>query len=156
MAKPTKSSKSIKHIKNKWQQNDLEKKRLKKIVTLRKYAQLCKHEGVDSDRINLKKKSSPNNENISTEKRREDSRPKIAPKPKVDRLQKLASDKQNAIEEQLQQKKAEMGEKIQKIKESIKHRKDQHKLMTKKNAKGQPVLGGRIKNILDKLIKERE
>jgi hypothetical protein len=139
--------KSAKHIKNKWQQKELEKKRIKKITTLRKYAKLCKREGLESDRVNINKKNDNADE---TEDHKPEKKIHKPFKPK-----KVEIPQQSPAEIQRQQREEQVKENIKKMEESLKRRKEQRKILTKKTAKGQPVLGGQIKNILGKLMKER-
>ena len=132
---------------------ELEKKIHEKASMLRKYAKLCKSEGIISDRVRIVKSSddktsestkkfhsvksneSKNNYNDGSNlKAKKDSK-----KPTTNNL------KENNID--LQKK-----EKERQIAESLRKRKEKKIAMTKRTKKGQPVLNNRIKSILDKLL----
>jgi hypothetical protein len=138
----------------KWQEEQDRLKRVKKIATLKKYAKLCRAEGIASDRVNLSNYQRSTDEHSSSmeEHKYNSKRPKLKVKSVRKNQQTGPTPKemqQQLLEQQLQEK-----EEIRLAKE--KQRKEQHKIMTLKTKKGQPVMAGRIKNILNKLMDEND
>ena len=122
-----------------WKQRENEKKRIAKSATLRKYAKLCKAEGIQSDRVNL---------GVRTDRDRDANAIPKSKTPKVDKT------KISQLEHIQLRREEEKQESIKAIEESLRKRKEKQKIMTKKTKKGQPVMAGRILNILEKLNKD--
>lgn len=124
-----------------WRSNQKALKNAKKIVILKKYAKLCKKEGIVSDRVRIGKHE-PNSSSEGHE------RPQVSSKkPSQSKPQPPASAVSPPEEVKV--------DKLELLKEAkAKERKQQHKIMTMKTKTGQPVMAGRIKNILSKLTQE--
>jgi hypothetical protein len=140
---------------NAWQQKEQEKARFQKAQTLRKYAKLCKAEGVESSRVNLgynKKKSVDNEKELTDGSRGESSGKMKYSTYKLHKAKAEGDDKADKI----QRTKHDLESKIRGIEESIKKRKQLKKDICKKTSKGQPVMKGRITHILGKLMKDAE
>ena len=130
----------MKGPKNQWREREFDRKRVKKISMLKKYAKLVKREGLSSTRVHV--------DGQRTEAMEEqDQDAQHHPRPRQPR-----NKKQNSEEETIQQQRAQQEEERR---QKLKQRKEQHKVMTQRTKKGQPVMAGRIKNILDKLVKEQ-
>jgi hypothetical protein len=145
---------------NAYQKKELERKRIHKVATLKKYAKLCKAEGIKSDRVNLStntKKSEKNETDAPSEKSSSSHHGSSGSY----KSKKSGQDKKPKKEEPLtreEQKKeiqSQLTERIKGIEEALKKRKELKKSMTQKTAKGQPVMKGRINNILQKLMSQK-
>ena len=118
---------------------ELETKRFQKAAALRKYAKLCKAEGIQSDRVYMGKKEDRPTGDIKENKKVE-YKPFRRAEREAERLQALEAEKERQRQENLQLKE-----------EAIRKRDEKRKALSKKTKKGQPVLGNQIKNILEKL-----
>jgi hypothetical protein len=112
-----------------------------KAAMLRKYAKLCKSEGISSDRVNLnnnskggenKEKPSNNNDNIN--------------KKDFNLLKKV-----HKVDPLIEKEKNERETNIKQRNEALKKRSDKRKQRIKLTKKGQPKLGFQIKSILSTL-----
>jgi hypothetical protein len=126
---------------------DQETKNFKKAAQLRKYAKLCEKEGIQSDRVRTGKKS----EGEEPAKRRDaKEQPKkrraYSAEEEAAKKQRVERDTQEELHAQWEREKEE----------ALKRREEKRKLMTKRTKKGQPVLGNHIKNMLEKLQKQKE
>lgn len=112
-----------------------EVKRHKKSAALRKYAKLCKRDGIESDRVNLGDASAP-----------AEHKPKVKPQPfaKAERTAAQAKEAKAEAEAHRQQVDKEVRE-SQKVREA---KRQQHLKRTKS---GQPVLNNTVKNLLAKI-----
>lgn len=135
--------------KNAWREREQKKKRIAKITTLKKYAKLAKKEGIVSDRVRLDS-NKPDNEEASNG-HRADSSSKNRPKPGN---QSQQPPKLTPLQEQKASRDEFFAQKEAEKKAALKKRKDMHKIMTQRTSRGQPVMAGRIKNILGKLLDE--
>lgn len=125
-----------------------DKKRIKKHADLRKYAKLCKQEGIISDRVNLN--SSENGiGNVSQENGiNSDKTSKVNEKMKPFAKALETANKRKEEAELIKQAAANKKEEIQKAK---KIRDEKRKMHMKRTKKGQPLLNDQIKGILTKL-----
>ncbi|RYG69143.1 hypothetical protein EON64_03475 [archaeon] len=129
-----------------WRKKIVEKKRINKAITLRKYAKLAKQEGIQSDRVRL-----DNNPRSSSESHPSpEIRKKSKAKPNRPNLEVQA---RQVMEEKQRRQEEHKQEQIQAIEQALKKRKEKKAMMTAKNKKGQPLFKGKILNILDKLTK---
>ena len=134
---------------NQWKKKQLEKKHIQKVATLKKYAKLVKAEGIQSSRVRVQGSSDTNQPPPSQSRSHHNKEGKghhgkqQLPKPKV-----------VSKEEEKTKIKEELSEKVKKIEESVKKRKQLKRELTKKTDKGQPVMKGKIKNILSKLMND--
>lgn len=122
---------------------ELEKQRHQKSATLRKYAKLCKAEGINSDRVNLGNKQNDEVVKNNVKKESKTYRP-------FSKAEAQAMQLENSIKEKELQREANLLNKNH----AIKKREEKHKSLSKTNKKGQPILGNHIKSILAKLQKE--
>lgn len=125
---------------------DLEVQSYKKSAMLRKYAKLCKAEGIQSDRVNLSGEKRSKEERIERKKMSEKQKPNPFAKALEISSQKAAE--QQRIEELKEKNLADK-------KAAEKKRKEKSKMMMKRTKKGQPILGNHIKNVLEKLMKDK-
>lgn len=118
-----------------------EVKRHKKSAALRKYAKLCKRDGIESDRVNLGDASAPAQPFSKAE-----PKPKVKPQPfaKAERTAAQAKEAKAQAEAHRQQVDKEVRE-SQKVREA---KRQQHLKRTKS---GQPVLNNTVKNLLAKI-----
>ncbi len=133
---------------NAYQKKEHERKRIQKVVTLKKYAKLCKAEGIQSNRVNLGK--------VSTETKM--NNPEASNLRKLAKKENSASKTKEPSSNKQQQKQAvhdQLTDRIKGIEEAMNKRKQLKKCMTSKTSKGQPVMKGRIQNILSKLMKQQ-
>lgn len=131
----------------KWIVKNVEKKRINKIATLKKYAKLCKAEGIQSDRINVH----------GSENDREFKAKKLVKTKLVGQLSRqhvIAEAASNRKASEKAEKQREFERKQEEKKQRLQVRKEKKKIMTAKTRKGQPIFAGRIKNILDKLTND--
>eukprot|EP01031_Cornospumella_fuschlensis_P034279 gene34279-41491_t len=127
-----------------WRKKIVEKKRINKAITLRKYAKLAKQEGIQSDRVNLDRKTSTSSADA----------PEIKRKPKAKPTRPSLEDQaKQVMDEKKRRQEEHKKEQIQAIEQALKKRKEKRAMMTAKNGKGQPVFKGKILSILDKLTK---
>lgn len=125
---------------------ELETQRFKKAAALRKYAKLCKAEGIQSDRVHIGKKEDKSDSSVDSEK----SAKRTAFKP----FQR--AEKEAARLQQIEHEKEEHRKQAQKEKEeALKRREEKRKALSKTTKRGQPVLGNHIKSILEKLQKKQ-
>jgi hypothetical protein len=124
---------------------DIETKRHKKAAALRKYAKLCKAEGIQSDRVHMGKKEDKD-ERPETEKpaKRPDFKPFQRAEKEAARLKQQEHEKE---EHRLQMQREK--------EEALKKREEKRKALSKTTKRGQPVLGNHIKSILEKLQKNQ-
>lgn len=134
--------------KNAWREREQKKKHIAKIVTLKKYAKLAKKEGIVSDRVRLDS-NKPDSEG-NTNENRASTPSKNRPKPS----NQSAPPKPTPLQEQRASRDEFFAQKETEKKTAMKKRKDMHKIMTQRTSRGQPVMAGRIKNILGKLLDE--
>ena len=165
---------SIKHAKAD-KRHELQKKAYQKASMLRKYAKLCKAEGIKSDRVKIDMpkglkssdtislggaaagdESGESNSSImqevskSGDDRSDSSRAQTNYHPKgFSRMQKAAMQ----LKDERDQRSKERAEQERMKEEALHRRKQKKKELTQKNKKGQPVLGNHIKSILEKLKK---
>lgn len=134
--------------KNAWREREQKKKHIAKIATLKKYAKLAKKEGIVSDRVRLDSNKTENKG--SSNENRVPPPSKNRPKQNVQQQ----SSKPTPLEEQRASRDEYFAQKEAEKKAAMKKRKDMHKIMTQRTSRGQPVMAGRIKNILGKLLDE--
>jgi hypothetical protein len=120
---------------------ELETQRHEKAAVLRKYAKLCKAEGIQSDRVNLERKSEKPDKRV--EKKKESK-----PAPFNKSLMEAEQRKNEKIAS-----KDEREQKLRKKEELEKSRNEKRKIMLKKTRKGQPIMRNQISAILEKLTK---
>jgi hypothetical protein len=121
-----------------------ETKRFKKAAALRKYAKLCKREGIQSDRVRIgKKEDKEEGESTSASantKQQKDHKPFRRAEKEAERQEQLEHDKeQHRLATQKQKE------------EALRKREEKRKALSKTTRKGQPVLGNHIKSMLQKL-----
>jgi hypothetical protein len=138
-----------------WKKKELEKKKIQKIHTLRKYAKLLKKENItDSDRIKLKGNDTErlNSEGLTgnTNSRQKDTR-----KPKPLSHQTPLTSEATLSEKRQEEREQREKERQKEIEEANRRRKKERKLLSLKTSKGQPVLKGHIQKLLGKLQKEQ-
>lgn len=122
-----------------------ETKRYKKAAALRKYAKLCKAEGIQSDRVHIGKKE----EGGERETKKPEQRPAYKPFQRAE--------KEAARLQQIEHEKEQLRLQAQKEKEeALKRREEKRKALSKKTKRGQPVLGNHVKSILEKLQKNQQ
>lgn len=130
-----------------WRKKIVEKKRINKAITLRKYAKLAKQEGIQSSRVRLDSNPSTSSDSHASAEVKK-RKPKVKPnRPNLDEQAK------QVMEEKQRRQEEHKKEQIQAIEQALKKRKEKKAMMTAKNSKGQPVFKGKILNILDKLTK---
>lgn len=122
-----------------WRKKVADKKRVEKVVTLRKYAKLCKKEGIQSSRFRTEG-SEPDGQSSK-------------PKPQKPKKKAPAVEKVESVEDKQKAKKEHAKEQLKSIEEALHRRKEKRKLATATNSKGQPVFKGKIFGILEKLQK---
>lgn len=121
---------------------ELETQRHQKAAVLRKYAKLCKAEGIQSDRVNMEHKTE------KSDKRTEKKKDIPKPAPFRNSLLEAEQRKNDKIAS-----KDEREQKLQKKEELEKTRNEKRKVMLKKTRKGQPIMKNQISAILEKLTK---
>lgn len=126
---------------NAWRQRQAEKKRVEKAATLRKYAKLCKKEGIKSDRVRIKGEAA------------DAAPPKKAVKKSTNVIEEAAQLAQQRAQEKEKEKERQRKEKLREVEAALHKRKEKRKLATAKNSKGQPLFKGKILNILERLQK---
>lgn len=127
--------------------NDIKKKeqetkRFKKAATLRKYAKLCKAEGIQSDRVRIGDRK----EKSDTDSAEHQKRPKDSYRPF-----KKAEKEAVRLEQAKQEKDMQAQQRLKDKEDAIKKREEKRKVLSKTTKKGQPILGNHIKSILSKL-----
>eukprot|EP01038_Epipyxis_sp_PR26KG_P009140 gene9140-12326_t len=123
-------------------QKELQKQRNLKSSMLRKYAKLCKSEGIASDRVNLNDEVNSTRKKDKKDNHQEKKTPRILLK-----AQQIANEKE-------EQRKviAEQKERIEKEKsDALIKRQEKRRIMMQKTTKGQPKLGNRIQMLLSKI-----
>lgn len=131
-----------------------EVERHKKSAALRKYAKLCKVEGIKSERVNVEPggdKDGEGKEDTSVGvdmkyKRDKKKNDKASPYQKEERQ---AQDNQRAKKEFEERREAQQIE----IKKKQKVRDESRKLHLKRTSKGQPLMNNRVKDLLSKIEK---
>jgi hypothetical protein len=124
-------------------------KRNEKSSMLRKYAKLCKKEGIVSDRINTESRTE------ETKTIKKPKKEKVAkPNPFAKSMATAKANKDNKTTAQ-NEKDAMYAQNDKDKAEAIKAREKNSKLLSKKTKKGQPVLGNHIQAILNKLQKDK-
>lgn len=121
-----------------------ETKRFKKAAMLRKYAKLCKAEGIQSDRVRLEKRDASEEAAPRQKKGKQDSqyRPFKRAEAEAVRAEQAEKEKEEQIRERQKQKE-----------EAIRKREEKHRALSKTTKKGQPKLGNHMKALLEKLQK---
>lgn len=132
---------SVKFLSDK-RKKEIETERFQKASMLRKYAKLCKSEGIQSDRVNLGNDRTAVKLKDKTKFEREPPQPFSKA---IEDAAKLRSDKSVEI------KKRESEMKSQDEKQ--KQRRERSRLLSQKTKKGQPVMKNRITSLLDKIMK---
>lgn len=123
---------------------EIETRRHEKSSMLRKYAKLCKKEGIQSDRVNLNSSSGQTN---SEEKEPKKAKTKAKTKsPFKKELQQAEERKQELSTKATAQKDNETKKKL-----SLKTREERRRNMTRRTSSGQPILGNQISSMLQKL-----
>lgn len=119
-----------------------EVKRHKKSAALRKYAKLCKRDGIESDRVNLGSGPAPMQQPFAKAERK----PKVKPQPfaKAERAAAEAKEAKAQAEAHREQVEKDIRE-SQKVREA---KRQQHMKRTKS---GQPVLNNTVKSLLAKI-----
>lgn len=127
--------------------NDIKKKeqetkRFKKAATLRKYAKLCKAEGIQSDRVRMgdRKEQSEAEAAEHHKKPKDHHRPFRRAELEAMRLEQAKEEKDMQVQQRLKDKE-----------EAIKKREEKRRALSKTTKKGQPKLGNHIKSLLSKL-----
>lgn len=131
----------MKGPKNAWREREQKRKHVSKISTLKKYAKLVKKEGFVSDRVRID--GVDRTENPDKQKKIQQVSPMRRQKETVNPREVEREERNKAIELREQEKR-----------EKLKQRKEKAKIMTQRTSKGQPVMAGRIKSILGKLMNE--
>lgn len=138
-------------------------KRNEKSSMLRKYAKLCKREGVQSDRVNMnprlgveggggKDESAAVGQHRPAKKDKEDAHKKKRGDDAFAIAEKAAERKRSE-----QQQREEESARIEREKQKAKAlRNKKTKELNKRTPSGQPVMKYRITNILDKLMAEKK
>ncbi len=124
------------------------------VYTGRKYAKLCKKEGVQSDRINMERKS--NDEHQDPSEIVKAPKKDIKSKRKFDDPFEIAQRAAAAKKLERDQKEADISKTKVDIQQAKSVRSKKTKELNKRTKNGQPVMKYRINNILDKLISERK
>jgi hypothetical protein len=119
-----------------------ETKRFKKAAMLRKYAKLCKAEGIQSDRVRLEKRESSEDPRQKKSKPDSQYRPFKRAEAEAVRAEQAEKEKEEQIRERQKQKE-----------EAIRKREEKHRALSKTTKKGQPKLGNHMKALLEKLQK---
>lgn len=119
-----------------------ETKRFKKAAMLRKYAKLCKAEGIQSDRVRIGERDKSEPAAVRPQKEKVEHRPFRRAEAQAARLEQAEKDKE-----------AEMQEKLKQKEEAIRKREQKHRALSKTTKKGQPRLGNHMKVLLEKLQK---
>eukprot|EP01039_Chlorochromonas_danica_P009825 gene9825-10868_t len=140
-----------------WRKREANKKRIAKVATLRKYAQLCKQEGIQSNRVRVNRTTENDNNdqqplqsstNSSDKPKRKSNKPHQSSLSSLEQLNKVK------IEEKRKEQEERNKERVRGIEEALHRRKEKRKLATAKNNRGQPLFKGKILNILEKLQKQ--
>ena len=121
----------------------------KKTAALRKYAKLCKAEGIESQRVNMgeRMKSSDNiDESGETKKIKKEKKksPSINP---FHKEEKIANERKLNVAK----KDALLTEKQKEIEQKKKERDEKRKIFKQKTSKGQPLMKNRITSLLSKI-----
>lgn len=142
---------------------EAEVERHKKAATLRKYAKLCKAEGIESTRVNVPTKvaapavsesntaggmSRQEKRDARDAQRREKKEKGNSSKPFGKEIRQHEESQKSKREEEARR---EANEKA--IREKKKARDEARKLHLKRTSKGQPLLGGRVRSLLAKIEK---
>lgn len=117
----------------------------KKAARLRKYAKLCKAEGIQSDRVNMN--SAAKVQSSSSQPTNPNGKRKVSKNSLQVRAISVAAKAEAERAEKQQQQEERQHEK----EEALKRRAEQRKLLSKTNKKGQPALGNRMKAMLTKI-----
>lgn len=151
----------MKGPKNAWREREQRKKHISKIATLKKYAKLAKREGIVSDRVRMDNPSTSPDQ-PTREQDQQNSEPRPVRKEGNDKAKKTddhtrvteQSKRKSPAEEERERREQMFAQREQEKQAASHRRKEMHKIMTKRTSKGQPVMAGRIKNILGKLMDE--
>lgn len=120
---------------------EMETKRFKKAATLRKYAKLCKAEGIQSDRVRMgDRKEKSEGDADAPSKSKDTYRPFKRAEQEAVRLEQAKQEKDMLAQQRLKEKE-----------EAIRRREEKRRTLSKTTKKGQPLLGNHIKSILSKL-----
>lgn len=121
-----------------------ETKRFKKAAMLRKYAKLCKAEGIKSDRVRMgdKDKSDEPSERPPKKSKLDQHRPFKRAEVQAARTEQAEKEKEELVQERLKQKE-----------DAIRKREQKHRALSQTTKKGQPRLGNHMKALLEKLQK---
>lgn len=119
-----------------------ETKRFKKAAMLRKYAKLCKAEGIQSDRVRIGDKSEAPAGSPPKKTKPDQHRPFKRAEVQAARMEQAEKEKQDLIQEKLKQKE-----------DAIRKREQKHRALSQTTKKGQPRLGNHMKVLLEKLQK---
>eukprot|EP00600_Ochromonadales_sp_CCMP1393_P000940 CAMPEP_0174977852 /NCGR_PEP_ID=MMETSP0004_2-20121128/13837_1 /TAXON_ID=420556 /ORGANISM="Ochromonas sp., Strain CCMP1393" /LENGTH=161 /DNA_ID=CAMNT_0016229077 /DNA_START=158 /DNA_END=643 /DNA_ORIENTATION=- len=120
-----------------------EVQRFKKAAQLRKYAKLCKSEGIVSDRVRI---GSKDDSGPVSKSNQVSARPRpFRYEEETAKRNKLAKEEKEILYQEKEQEKAE----------ALRRREEKRKALGKKNKKGQPVLGNHIKSLLEKIHKSQ-
>jgi hypothetical protein len=139
-----------------WKKKELEKKKIQKIHTLRKYAKLLKKENItDSDRIKVKSRDAEKLNNEDASGNEDSTRKKDTRKPKPFSPQPSSTSEATLSEKRQEEREQREKERQREIEEANRRRKKERKLLSLKTSKGQPVLKGHIQKLLGKLQKEQ-
>lgn len=145
--------KNLSSLQTKKEEREVE--RHKKSATLRKYAKLCKAEGIESERVNVDLGGDKDGEGKRDASIRVDMKDKRDKKKKKDKAspyqkeERQAQDNRRAKKEEEERREAQQVE----IKEKQKVRDESRKLHLKRTSKGQPLMNNRVKDLLSKIEK---
>lgn len=121
----------------------------KKAAMLRKYAKLCRAEGIISDRVNTgtKPKKESSDSSTSSEKSKNISGKDIVKHKIISKAQQAAQ----TVQQQREAIAAKRQEREAERQAAQRRRRDVTKELNRKTKKGQPVLGNKVKLMLQKL-----